>query len=72
MDVAERALAVVAEVAFVRRIGRDPDVQIMPAARLEVAELRHRTPPRSQIWPWKVRLITSCCCSGVSRTKLTA
>ncbi len=39
MDVAEGALAVVAELGFVRRVGRDPDAQIVPAARLEGAEL---------------------------------
>ena len=39
MDVAERAFAVVAKVGFVGRVGREADVQIVPAARLEVAEL---------------------------------
>ena len=39
MDIAEGAFAVVAEIGFVRRVGRDPDAQIVPAAGLEVAEL---------------------------------
>ena len=40
--------------------------------RLEGAGLRPSRALDAQIWPWNVRLITSCCCSLVSRTKLTA
>ena len=71
MHVAERALGVVLTLAFVRRVGRDADAQIVPAAgsRLPTSDIASCP---SQIWPWKVRLITSCCCSRVSRTKLTA
>jgi hypothetical protein len=39
MDVAEGAFAVVAELGFIRRIGRYPDAQIVPAAHLHDAEL---------------------------------
>jgi hypothetical protein len=39
MDVAKSPLAVIVELGFVWRIGRDADMQIMPAARREVAKL---------------------------------
>jgi hypothetical protein len=39
MDVAESPLAVVVELGFIGRVGRDSDVQIMTAARREVAKL---------------------------------
>src|SRR5215468_8459460 len=69
VGVAEGAFGVVAQFAFVRRVGRNPDVQIVPAAGFEGAELRHRS---AHTCPWKVRLMTSICCSRVSRTKFTA
>jgi hypothetical protein len=34
MGVAESAVGIVLEIAFVRRVGRDADMQIMPAACL--------------------------------------
>src|SRR5262245_30217726 len=71
MAITEGAFLIVLEQVFVRRIGREPDAQVMPAACLQRLLRRHRTSP-VQIWPWKVRLITSLCCSGVRRTKLTA
>ena len=37
MDVAERAIRIVASFALIRRVRRDPDVQIMPAAGLDGA-----------------------------------
>ena len=70
MDVAEFALLVVAKFAFVRRVGRKPDAQVVPAAGLDGAELRHGNAPHT--WPWKVRLMTSRCCSLVRRMKFTA
>ena len=39
MDIAKRALAVVAKLRLVRRVRRYPDVQVMAAARLKAAEL---------------------------------
>ena len=46
MRVAEGTLAIVLEGAFVRCVGRHPDVQVMPAARFQSAKLGHRRPPR--------------------------
>ena len=59
--------------AFIRSIGRESDVQIVTATGLkQVADLGHGCTAFRQICPWNVRLMTSCCCSRVRRTKLTA
>jgi hypothetical protein len=39
MDVAEGAIGLVAGLAFIGGVRRDPDVEIVPIARLEDAEL---------------------------------
>jgi hypothetical protein len=39
MRVTESAFAFIEYLAFIWRVGRDPDVQIMPTACLKVAEL---------------------------------
>jgi hypothetical protein len=71
MDVTERTLTIVFQLAFIGRIQervRRADrigYRLPKFPRVDIARTR-------QIWPWKVRPITSLCCSGVSRTKLTA
>src|SRR5689334_5699607 len=73
MHITECAIGLVLERAFIRSVGREADMQVVTAARFEkVAELSHGAHSLRQIWPWKVRLMTSCCCSRVRRTKLTA
>ena len=47
MCIAEGAVSLVAKFAFVGRIRRDPDMQGMPAASLQGAELRQRESPVS-------------------------
>jgi hypothetical protein len=42
MDIAEGAVGLFRQRAFVGRIGGETDMQIVAAARLEVTELRHR------------------------------
>jgi hypothetical protein len=39
MGVTESAFAVAAEFGLVRRVGRNPDTQIVPTTRFEVAKL---------------------------------
>ena len=41
MAVAEGALGFVAKFVFVRRVGRQTDMQVVPVTRLQDADLRH-------------------------------
>src|SRR5262249_56750499 len=42
MNIAERPLSLVLQLAFIRRIRREPDAQIVSAASFQIPEGRHR------------------------------
>jgi hypothetical protein len=44
---------------FIGRVGRKPDAEIVPAAGPPVPSCTIACTASAQIWPWKVRLITS-------------